>query len=190
MAARPKKDPDTGEALKNADGEIVYENAPVIGSLKFSDVTVEQSTGVVTIRAIFPNPEGILLPGMYVRAILEEGVSEKAILIPQKTVIRNNRGLPVVQVLSPDNSDPPRDGVYLPETRILTIDRSIGNQWLVTDGLKEGERIVLEGLIKIQGGKPVKAVPGDDALPGPGERDASPAGSGAGATAVNGEKGE
>jgi membrane fusion protein (multidrug efflux system) len=181
---RPKKDPATGEAPKNADAEIASENSPVIGWLKFSDVTVEQSTGVVTIRAIFPNPDGILLPGMYVRAVLEEGVSEKAILIPQKAVIRNNRGLPVVQVLTPDSSNAAQNGVYHPEARILTVSRSVGNQWLVTDGLTEGELIVLEGLMKIQGGGPVKGVP-DAALPGPGEN-ANAAGPDTGASAGKG----
>jgi membrane fusion protein (multidrug efflux system) len=182
-ARAPKK--DSGAVAQEGSGAIEYETPPVIGSLKFSEVTVEQSTGVVTIRAVFPNPEGILLPGMYVRAILEEGVSEKAVLIPQKTVIRNNRGLPVVQVLSPDETDAKQDGVYRAEARILTIDRSIDNQWLVTGGLTEGELIVLEGLMQIQAGKPVKGVPEEKpAQPGAG---ANVAGAGGGASAGKAE---
>jgi membrane fusion protein (multidrug efflux system) len=74
-------------------------------------VTVEQSTGAVTIRAIFPNPEGTLLPGMYVRAVLEEGVSERAIMIPQKAVSRNNRGLPLVHTLTKNATLQDQDGV-------------------------------------------------------------------------------
>lgn len=155
----PRKDPATGEPLRDANGRELFDLAPVIGTLKFSEVTVEQSTGVVTIRAVFPNPEGTLLPGMYVRAILEEGVSENAILIPQKTVIRNNRGLPVVQVLFKDETNKDQEGVYSLEARTITVDRSIDNQWLVTNGLKEGELIVLEGLTKVQAGKPVNGVP-------------------------------
>lgn len=152
-----KKDPITGLVLKHPDGSPQTEPAPVLGTLKFSEVTVEQSTGVVTIRAVFPNPEGTLLPGMYVRAILEEGVNEKAILIPQKSVIRNNRGLPVVQVLAKDEAAGQPD-VFKMEARVITIDRSIGTQWLVTDGLKEGEFILLEGIMRARAGMSVKGV--------------------------------
>lgn len=152
----PQKDPVTGQILKDSEGNILYEPKPVIGTLKFSEVTVEQSTGVVTLRAVFPNPDGILLPGMYVRAILAEGVKENAILIPQKAVVRNNRGLPVAQVLSrkPD-SQAPQD-VFDVNARILTVDRPIGNMWLVTDGLKEGEFLLTEGLMKVRAGVPVR----------------------------------
>lgn len=162
----PKKDARTGEVLLHADGTPQYVQEPVIGLLKFSEVTVEQSTGVVTIRAIFPNPDGTLLPGMYVRAILEEGVSERAILIPQKAVIRNNRGLPVVRVLT-KAEDVPGDDTFNVESRVITVDRSIDNQWLVTEGLKEGELVLLEGVQKLQAGKPVKGVP-DESVNGPG----------------------
>lgn len=154
----PKKDSTTGEVLKNSDGSDQTELEPVLGSLKFSEVTVEQSTGVVTIRAVFPNPEGTLLPGMYVRAILEEGVNETAILIPQKAVIRNNRGLPVVQVLIKDDDIMNHEGVYKLEARVITVDRPIDNQWLVTDGLKEGELILLEGIMRARAGMMVKGV--------------------------------
>ena len=155
----PKKDPRTGVVLTNPDGSGQSELVPVLGSLKFSEVTVEQSTGVVTIRAVFPNPDGTLLPGMYVRAILEEGVNETAILIPQKAVIRNNRGLPVVQVLNKDDSVKNQEGVYKMEARVITVDRPIDNQWLVTEGLKEGELILLEGIMRARAGMLVKGVP-------------------------------
>ena len=189
----PKKDPITGLVLKNPDGSPQTEAVPVLGTLKFSEVTVEQSTGVVTIRAVFPNLDGTLLPGMYVRAILEEGVNEKAILIPQKSVIRNNRGLPVVQVLVRDEAAGQPD-VFKMEARVITIDRSIGTQWLVTEGLKEGECILLEGIMRARAGMSVKGVleqpvngnaapaPAGDAAPGgakPGEEDGGKPASGA-----------
>lgn len=154
----PVKDPVTGEILRNPDGSEQTRQVPVLGTLKFSEVTVEQSTGVVTIRAIFPNPEGTLLPGMYVRAILEEGVNERAILIPQKAVIRNNRGLPVVQVLIKDDSNQDQPDVFKMDARVITVDRSIDNQWLVTEGLKEGDFILLEGIMRARAGMSVKGV--------------------------------
>ena len=146
------------ETKTDTDGRPRSVPSPVLGTLKFSEVTVEQSTGVVTIRAVFPNPEGTLLPGMYVRAILEEGVNEKAILIPQKAVIRNNRGLPVVQVLVKDDSVKDQPDVFKMEARVITIDRSIDNQWLVTEGLAEGDLILLEGIMRARAGMMVKGV--------------------------------
>jgi len=131
----------------------------VVGSLKFSEVTVEQSTGVVTIRAVFPNPENTLLPGMYVRAILEEGVKDNAVLIPQKAIVRNNRGLPTARVLTKNATMEGSSDVYNANTVILTIDRPIGPNWLVTDGLKEGDLLLVDGIQKVQAGKPVRAVP-------------------------------
>ena len=158
MQRVPKKDPATGDVLRTAEGKIQYELKPIIGTLKFSEVTVEQSTGVVTIRALFPNPEGTLLPGMYVRAILEEGISDRAILIPQKAVIRNNRGLPVAQVLIRDAGAEGQDDVFTVESRVLTVDRAIDNQWLVTEGLKEGDLLLVVGSQRARPGVPVKGV--------------------------------
>lgn len=153
----PKKDQATGAALKDELGQPVFEQRHVIGSLKFSEVTVEQSTGVVTIRAVFPNPEGTLLPGMYVRAVLEEGVNDKAIIIPQRAMIRNNRGLPTARVLTRDEEGGP--DVFMVTTRVLTVDRVInGDSLLVTDGLKEGDLLMVDGIMKLQAGKPVKGV--------------------------------
>ena len=155
----PKKDPASGEEIKDASGKTVYEHKPIFGILKFSEVTVDQSTGAVTIRAVFPNPEGILLPGMYVRAVLEEGVNDNAILVPQKAVIRNNRGQAVVQVLTKNATIMNQEGIYNPSPRILEIDRSIGNEWLATGGIKAKDLLVLEGLQKIRPGTPVRGVP-------------------------------
>lgn len=154
----PQKDPVSGKGIQDEAGNPVYELKPVIGTLKFSEVTVEQSTGAVTIRAVFPNPEGILLPGMYVRAILEEGVNDKAFLVPQKTVIRNSRGQPMVQLLTKNATIQDQEGVFKIESRMLETDRAIGNNWLVTGGLKDGDRVTLDGLQKIRPGMLVKGV--------------------------------
>jgi len=138
------------------------ETKPVIGTLKFSEVTVEQSTGAVTIRAEFPNPEGTLLPGMFVRAVLEEGVSENAILIPQKAVTRNNRGLPMVYKLTRDAGSPgqqaPAD-VFTVVLQMISVDRAIDNHWLVTEGLEAGDLVIVEGLMRVRSGASVKGLP-------------------------------
>lgn len=156
----PKRDPVSGMQMRDESGNPVYEHEPVIGTLKFSEVTVEQSTGAVTIRAVFPNPEGLLLPGMYVRAIVEEGVKAEAFLVPQKTVIRNNRGESVVQLLTKNATIQDQEGVFNVTPRILEIDRDMDNNWLVTAGLKEGDRVLLDGLQKVRPGMAVKGVPG------------------------------
>ena len=135
------------------------EMKPVIGTLKFSEVTVEPSTGAVTIRAEFPNPEGTLLPGMFVRAVLEEGVSEHAILVPQKAVSRNNRGLPMVYKLTRDAGSQNQADVYNVIQQLISVDRAIDNHWLVTDGLKEGDLVITDGLIRVRPGMPVKGLP-------------------------------
>jgi membrane fusion protein (multidrug efflux system) len=119
------------------------------GTLKFSDVTVDQSTGSITLRAIFPNPKQILLPGMFVRAILEEGVSEHAILVPQRGVTRSPDGNAMVMVVG---------GEEKVETRAIKVVRTVGDNWLVSEGLKAGDRVILEGLQKARPGTSVKAV--------------------------------
>jgi membrane fusion protein (multidrug efflux system) len=130
---------------------------PVSGLLKFSEVTVEQDTGVVTIRALFPNPDGALLPGMYVRAVIEEGVDNQALLVPKEAVSRNNRGQSVVFVLSPKESGPP--DLYDVRTVVLNADRIMGDHYLVAGGPAAGDLIVLKGKEKIRSGKPVKGAP-------------------------------
>ncbi len=123
---------------------------PLPGTLKFSEVTVDQSTGSITLRAIFPNPKQTLLPGMFVRAILEEGVSEKALLIPQRGVTRNPAGNAMVMVVGAEEKVEPRP---------IKVVRTVGDNWLVSDGLKAGDRVILEGIQKARPGTPVKAVP-------------------------------
>ena len=123
---------------------------PLPGTLKFSEVTVDQSTGSVTLRAIFPNPKQALLPGMFVRAVLEEGINEKAILVSQRGVTRNPKGDAMVMVVGAEEKV---------EARPIKVVRTVGDSWLVSDGLKAGDRIILEGLQKARPGTPVKAVP-------------------------------
>ncbi|WOC28706.1 efflux RND transporter periplasmic adaptor subunit [Pseudoalteromonas sp. N1230-9] len=122
------------------------------GTLKFSEVTVDPSTGSVTLRAEFPNPEKLLLPGMYVRAVVVEGVKNDAILAPQRGVSRNTKGEPIAMVVSKDNKVEPR---------ILKTDRTVGANWLVTEGLQSGDKLIVEGLQKIRPGAPVNPMPAE-----------------------------
>jgi membrane fusion protein, multidrug efflux system len=118
------------------------------GTLEFSEVTVDETTGSVTLRALMPNPERLLLPGMFVREEIQEGVRQDAVLAPQQGVSHNQRGEPNALVVGPDNTV---------ELRTITTDRAIGDQWLVTSGLKPGDRVIVEG---IQSAKPgAKVVP-------------------------------
>jgi membrane fusion protein (multidrug efflux system) len=130
---------------------------PLTGTLKFSEVTVDQSTGSVTLRAIFPNPKHLLLPGMFVRAILDEGVDEHAILVPQRGVTRNQAGNAMVMVVGSEEKVEPR---------VIKVLRTLGENWLVSEGLKPGDRVILEGLQRARPGTPVKAVPFDSTADG------------------------
>ena len=123
---------------------------PLSGTLKFSEVTVDQSTGSITLRAIFPNPKQTLLPGMFVRAILEEGINDNAILIPQRGVTRNPKGDAMVMVVGTDEKVEPRP---------IKVARTVGDNWLVSDGLKAGDRVILDGVQRARPGSSVKAVP-------------------------------
>jgi membrane fusion protein (multidrug efflux system) len=120
------------------------------GILKFSDVTVDPSTGSFILRIIFPNPEQILLPGMYVHAIIEEGVNEQAILVPQQGVSRNPKGEPVALIVDAESKA---------QQRILTLDRAIGDKWLVSSGLNPGDWVIVEGVQKVRPGFSVRVVP-------------------------------
>jgi membrane fusion protein (multidrug efflux system) len=123
---------------------------PLAGTLKFSEVTVDQGTGSVTLRAIFPNPNQNLLPGMFVRAVLEEGVDENAILVPQRGVTRNPKGDATVMIVGAEEKA---------ESRVIKVVRTVGDNWLVSEGLKTGDRVILEGVQKARPGTVVKAVP-------------------------------
>jgi len=150
----------TGEAARMTltleDGSTYEEE----GRLKFSEVTVDEGTGSVTLRAEFPNPKAVLLPGMFVTAHLEEGFVESGILVPQIGVTHNQRGEPTALVVMPDNTV---------ELRTIKTDRAIGDKWLVTDGLKAGDRVIVDGLQKVMPGatvKPTETTPVDAAAPG------------------------
>lgn len=119
------------------------------GKLQFSDVSVDPNTGTVTLRAVFPNPKLQLLPGMYVRASLEEGVQEGGILVPQKAVVRDATGAPSAWVVSADNKA---------EKRAVQTARAIGDQWLIADGLKAGDKVVIEGIQKMRAGVGVEII--------------------------------
>jgi membrane fusion protein (multidrug efflux system) len=119
------------------------------GALKFAEATVDPSTGNVTLRAVFPNPKGTLLPGMYVRALLDEGSTQQAILVPQRAVTRDPKGNALAMVLGEDNKVQPRP---------LKVDRSVGDQWLVSEGLKPGDKLIVDGLQKVRPGATVTPV--------------------------------
>ncbi len=118
------------------------------GTLEFSDVTVDETTGSITLRAIFPNPQHSLLPGMFVRARLEEGINDSAILVPQQGITRTPRGEATAMIVGQDNKV---------AVHILTAQQAIGDKWLVTAGLKEGDRVIVSGLQKVKPGVQVNA---------------------------------
>ncbi len=128
------------------------------GTLAFTGVAVDESTGTVRLRALFPNPDGLLMPGMYVRAQVEQGVDREGLLVPQQAVTHNPRGEAVAWVIGADNTA---------EQRVIEAPRAIGDQWLVTGGLAAGERVVVEGTQKLRPGAAVDPHPvGADAAAG------------------------
>ena len=142
---QPTGELDANVALILEDGT----NYAHRGRLQFTEVSVDENTGSVTLRAVFPNPEHQLLPGMYVRAVITEGVKQAAILAPQKAVTRDAKGRASAMVLGSGDRI---------EQRNLTLDRAVGNQWLVTAGLQPGDRLIVDGLQKVRPGIPASAV--------------------------------
>jgi membrane fusion protein (multidrug efflux system) len=143
-------------------GQVLTDKAPVrlkletgsvyppLGTLSFADVSVDPATGSQTIRAVFPNPQHLLLPGMFVRGELAQGVQARAILVPQRAVNRDERGRPTVLVVGKGN---------MSELRIIEADRTVGDNWLVTRGLTVGEKVIVEGGPLMRPGMPVKPQP-------------------------------
>lgn len=156
LASGQVKSAGQGQArvtLVTEDGQTY----PQTGKLLFSDIAVDESSGAISMRAEFPNPKGILLPGMYVRARLEQAVKEAAITVPQQAVLRNPEGA-TVMVVGADNKVSPRP---------VTADRAEGDAWIVSAGLKGGERIIVEGFQKAKPGASVNPVPWKGPAPAP-----------------------
>lgn len=139
-----------GQLKKVGDGQaeakLVLEDGsayPLTGKLQFTEVTVDPGTGSVTLRAVFPNPQSILLPGMFVREHVEEGVNENGLLIPQRAVGHNDRGEATVTVVGADNKA---------AVRVVKTDRAIGDQWLVSSGVSPGDKVIIVGIQSVRPG--------------------------------------
>ncbi|KAI3595224.1 RND efflux system, membrane fusion protein [Cupriavidus necator H850] len=122
---------------------------PLAGKLEFSGITVDPATGSVTVRAVFPNPDHVLLPGMFVRARLEQGVNDNAFLVPVPAVGHNPQGQATALVVGPDNKV---------VQRTIQAQSTSGDKWIVTDGLSDGDRVIVTGGQKVQPGMLVQAV--------------------------------
>jgi membrane fusion protein (multidrug efflux system) len=154
---RLKRHLETGRLSANdANGKkvrILLEDGtpyPLEGALQFRDITVDSTTGSFTLRIVVPNPKHLLLPGMFVRAVVQEGIAAQALLIPQQGVSRNPKGEPIALVV---------DEAGKVQQRLLTLNRAIGDQWLISSGLKAGERLIIEGMMKVRPGAVVKVIP-------------------------------
>ena len=123
---------------------------PLKGNLQFRDITVDPTTGSVILRIVFPNPKGVLLPGMFVRAVIQEGLHKNAMMIPQQAVSRDPKGNPYTLTVDIAGKVQQRD---------IKLDRAVGDAWLVDSGLADGDRVIVEGLLKAKPGMTVKTVP-------------------------------
>lgn len=140
-----------GKLLKsdNATVTLILEDGTTYdqqGTMQFTEVSVDETTGSVTLRAEFPNPDGVLLPGMYVRARLDTGTDPQAVLVPQRAITRNTKGQAIAMIVNQDNNV---------EVRIVTTAEVIDNQWRIIDGLQAGDKLIVEGLQKIRPGAAV-----------------------------------
>jgi membrane fusion protein (multidrug efflux system) len=144
--------------------QLILENGEpyeLEGELQFSDVTVDQTTGSVTLRAVFPNPDSVLLPGMFVTAVVREGVDGQALLAPQQGVLRDHQGNPYALVV---------DGENMARSKELVIDRAMGDKWLVSSGLAPGDRMIVDGVQRVRPGMEVKATEAGADQPQTGEQ--------------------
>ena len=138
------------DGVDQARVKLILEDGTVYpheGTLQFRDVRVDPTTGSVILRMIFPNPERVLLPRMFVRAVIKEGIKDNAILIPQQAVMRTLKGEPYVLMIGSNDEV---------EMRMLQLDRTIGDKWLVISGISAGERVIVEGLQFVRPGMHVK----------------------------------
>lgn len=149
-----RRELESGQLQKAGDNaakvKLVLEDGsvyPIDGKLEFSEVSVDQTTGSVTLRAVFQNPDHTLLPGMFVHARLQAGVAANAILVPQQGITRDLKGTPTALIVNQDNKV---------ETRTLVANRTIGSDWLVEKGLSAGDRVITEGLQYVKPGAQVK----------------------------------
>lgn len=171
-ALRLKRAFEAGQIRRGGQGQaavkLILEDGSAYareGRLQFADITVNEGTGTVALRAVFPNPKGELLPGMYVRAVLEEGVTDTALLVPQRAVSRNARGEATALVVGEGNTV---------SQRVLAVGRPVGDSWLVTSGLAAGERVIVEGSQKARPGAVVAPVAVDAKLAGNSPADGKP----------------
>lgn len=169
---RLKRNLNQGRLSQSGEGQnrvrLLLEDGtkyPMEGALQFQDITVDPSTGSVILRAVFPNPDGILLPGMFVQAVVKEGVNEAAILVPQQAVTRNPKGNPLALIVDSEGKV---------QQRMLTLDRAMGDQWLVTTGLQKGDRVIVEGTQRVRPGVSVKEVPFEADGPAGAKHDGTP----------------
>ena len=130
--------------LKLEDGSTYKQT----GKFQFANATVAETVGTISVRVIFSNPDRLLLPGMYVRANIEEGVAPNSFLVPQRAVTRNTKGEPTAMFVTPEGKV---------QARTLKVQRSIGNSWLVSEGLKDGDRVIIEGGQRVKDGQDVNA---------------------------------
>jgi membrane fusion protein, multidrug efflux system len=145
------------DSANRAKVKLILEDGtpyPLEGALQFQDVTVDPTTGSYILRIVFPNPKRVLLPGMFARAVLEEGVNEQALLVPQQGVSRDPKGNPTSLIVDAEGKV---------QQRMLTLDRTIGDKWLVAAGLAPGDKVIVEGVQKVKPGSTVKAVPFSEA---------------------------
>ncbi|WP_354676396.1 efflux RND transporter periplasmic adaptor subunit [Citrobacter portucalensis] len=133
--------------------ELMLENGKPyrhIGTLEFSDPAVDETTGSVTLRAVFPNPEGEILPGMYVTALLDEGSQQNVLMVPQQGITHNEQGKATALILDQEN---------VVQLREINAVKAVGNQWLVTAGLRPGDRVIVSGLQRIRPGIKARVLP-------------------------------
>jgi membrane fusion protein (multidrug efflux system) len=164
---RLKRNFEAGRLTSDKEGakkvRILLEDGttyPMEGVLQFREVTVDPATGSFTLRIVVPNPNHLLLPGMFVRGVVQEGIAEQALLVPQQGVARNAKGAPFALVVDEAGKVQQRD---------IELNRAIGDQWLISSGISPGDRVIVEGMLGVRPGATVNAVPFNDPKTSPGQ---------------------